>query len=260
MLGDANRGFLLEHVLTKLRVADYHRHATTAPAPIRRWRAEKQEEQKEQQLQPASHHPSSSLPPLQIIALSATLPNIQHLCRCLDAGFYASSYRPVELAEKYVTQAPLGGDSSKLALFMHDGRVDGRKLPRYHPVIFPLLRQPGTPYHDPTMIGYLCYETVAAQKNAIVFCSSKTMCVRHAKRIAQVLQKLSSEQPADEAHLTRAAELLTKRHHLMNQLQNTATTLDPALKVGQLTTAANRILLDDRLSCLVCACRCGCVS
>ena len=91
MLGDASRGFLLEHVLTKLLYIQHHRagihnnKATTttgtgAPMDI--------DGNKQQLQQPQQHHGGATLPPLQIIGLSATLPNIETLCRCLNASFY----------------------------------------------------------------------------------------------------------------------------------------------------------------------------
>ena len=70
MLGDPSRGFLLEHVLTKLRAADHLRSAKLS--------------------HPVAHAAAmrATFPPLQIIALSATLPNIEDLKRCLNARFY----------------------------------------------------------------------------------------------------------------------------------------------------------------------------
>lgn len=72
MLGDRHRGFLLEHAITKLRVAEHQRNKTSIN--------EQQTTEEEKQ--------HNYLPPLQVIALSATLPNIDQLCRCLDATFY----------------------------------------------------------------------------------------------------------------------------------------------------------------------------
>jgi len=76
MLGDASRGFLLEHVLTKLRYIHHHR------APSSGGEGNAMSDAHEE------HAPQPTLPPLQIIGLSATLPNIETLCHCLDASFY----------------------------------------------------------------------------------------------------------------------------------------------------------------------------
>ena len=93
MLGDANRGFLLEHVLTKLLYIHHHRVAdsnastalvTPTAAATAKWK-------EEEKMQEAESFDKPLLPALQIIGLSATLPNIQTLCDCLHATFFRTS-------------------------------------------------------------------------------------------------------------------------------------------------------------------------
>lgn len=87
MLGDASRGFLLEHVLTKLLYIHHHRVAANASgaavAPAAKWKEEKK--MHDVVAEPLA---KPTLPALQIIGLSATLPNIQTLCDCLHATFF----------------------------------------------------------------------------------------------------------------------------------------------------------------------------
>ena len=64
MISDTHRGFLLELLLTKIL---YH---------------------------------SNSTHPIQIVGMSATLPNLDLLSRWLDAELYVSQFRPVPLLER----------------------------------------------------------------------------------------------------------------------------------------------------------------
>ncbi|KAG1702420.1 DNA polymerase theta [Nymphon striatum] len=72
MIGDSHRGYLLELLLTKVRFSD---------------------------LDISNKEDNSESDYIQIIGMSATLPNLDVLARWLNADYYVTDYRPVPLTE-----------------------------------------------------------------------------------------------------------------------------------------------------------------
>lgn len=170
MLEDSHRGFLLEVLLSKIKFL----------LPTR----------------------------VQIVGMSATLPNMADLSTWLQAQLYKTDYRPVSLAVKVCMGTDIyrpgteGGvttsstksaatsisdnnhsSNSKLAfdtVFNHE-----RGLP--HPSSYGL--------EDTTSaIALLCLETVIQRKSIIVFCSSKRNCELQAEIIAQCVYHYYQQQ------------------------------------------------------------------
>lgn len=157
-------------------------------------------------------------------------------CFVVVVSLLATTFRPIDLSERYAIQAPLGGDNDRIALFLHDGKVDGRKVARYHPTLFPLMRQSTHPAFDPTMVGYLCYETMAANKNAIVFTSSKAQCVKYARDIARIVHAMQvAVANANGVPLVDQDEMMQKRAQLLAELKQAAI-VDNMLKVSTAQT------------------------
>ena len=166
-----------------------------------------------------------------------------------------SFYRPIELSEKFAVQRPLGGDSNKMALLLYDGKSDHFKT-RYDANKFSFLRQTNSSHFDPLLMGYLCYETVIQHgKNVLIFASTKAQCVRHAKKVANVLQALQRQFPSSNKKTEKNGKSLTsntnrsdtnmgsvdtngaissthlRRLELLDNLKRVATVVEPILKV-----------------------------
>jgi len=107
-------------------------------------------------------------PPLdvQIIGLSATLPNLEEVADWMDAALFHTSFRPVELQEMYKW-----GD----ALFAADG-VCLRRLQSRRP-----------PAEDPDHITTLVEETTRRGHQVLVFCHYRKHCENCATLLAEQL-------------------------------------------------------------------------
>ena len=124
MVGDSSRGCLIEPLLTKVNF-----HVAEA----------KQED------------------PVQIIGMSATLPNMHILSKWLHADLYCTDFRPVPLTE-YVK---VGTSILNTQLeYVRDVQV------------------PGTYDSDSEMIVNLCLETIKEGKSVLIFCPAKEWCER----------------------------------------------------------------------------------
>jgi hypothetical protein len=132
-----------------------------------------------------------------------------------------------------------------MALYLTSANATQSRKPVYHQTIFPLLRIPGTAWHDPTLLGFLAFRLLQAGNNGIVFCASKVSCVKYARHIARVLARLMPEFPPASTTSIAAATATAERHvkpepidvqqqrrNMMEELQNTTFALDPTLKVN----------------------------
>ena len=156
MAGDPSRGYLLELLLTKIRFV-----CMQSPNPI------------------------------QIVGMSATLPNLITLASWLDAELYNTHYRPVPLTE-YI----------KVGNAIYDKEME-------------MIRDLDAGNDDPDGVIALCRETVTAGQSVLVFCPTKIQCENLALNISR---KLSSDNP-------------DKVDDVLKQLKNTPVGLDPRLAV-----------------------------
>ncbi|XP_048517426.1 DNA polymerase theta-like [Dendroctonus ponderosae] len=139
LLGDPNRGYLLELLLTKLRYICL----------------------KDLNIQ------------IQIIGMSATLPNLGQLARWLDSELYSTSFRPIPLYE----QASICGD-----IFDNDMKII-RKLDT--------LPELGV---DTDHVLQLCLETIQDSCSVLIFCPTKNWCENLAQQLSQAFSKLGNSQ------------------------------------------------------------------
>uniref|UniRef100_A0A4X2K4M7 DNA polymerase theta n=2 Tax=Vombatus ursinus TaxID=29139 RepID=A0A4X2K4M7_VOMUR len=139
MLGDSHRGYLLELLLTKVRYVT-QRAATST-----------------------ENLTSDFSKEIQIIGMSATLPNLDIIASWLNAELYHTNFRPVPLLE-----------SLKIGSLIYDSSM---KLVREFQ---PMLQVKGDEDH----IVSLCYEIIRDGYSVLIFCPSKSWCEKLANIIA----------------------------------------------------------------------------
>ncbi|CAK9816398.1 DNA polymerase theta [Anthophora quadrimaculata] len=174
LVGDPNRGYLLELLLTKLRYMTFRNENIN----------------------------------IQLIGMSATLPNISLLAKWLDAELYETEFRPVPLNE----QCKIGKD-------IYDNKLR---------LIRSLIPMPELTM-DSDDIFHLCIETISDGHSVLIFCPTKNWCEKLAEQIAATFYKLGQEN-------TQLGKTL--RHQLdsvlisetLEQLKRSPTGLDNVLK------------------------------
>ncbi|KAJ3127313.1 hypothetical protein HK098_006492 [Nowakowskiella sp. JEL0407] len=166
MIGDDSRGYLLELLLTKLRYI----------VPDR----------------------------LQIIGMSATLPNINTLATWLNARLYLTDYRPVPLFE-YVKVEDKIYDSN-----------------------FELVRQLNYPKdsRDPDTLVPLVWETVKDNNSVLIFCATRDNCEKVVRNITTCMQ------------LPTLEETILQRRSVVKELSRTPGGADPTLEMTVMSGCA----------------------
>ncbi|XP_069058813.1 DNA polymerase theta isoform X2 [Pleurodeles waltl] len=146
MLGDSHRGYLLELLLTKVRYVS-QKSAPSCPAA----------------------QSGSFSEGVQIVGMSATLPNLDLLSSWLNAELYHTDFRPVPLMEWV-----------KIGSTIYDSAM--KQVREFHPS----LQVKG----DEDQIVGLCYETVCDGHSILIFCPSKNWCEKLADTIAREFYNL----------------------------------------------------------------------
>ncbi|KAL1915366.1 uncharacterized protein VTP21DRAFT_6824 [Calcarisporiella thermophila] len=157
MIGNENRGYLLELLLTKMMVV--------------------------------------LKDDLQIIGMSATLPNIDVLANWLKAHLYITDYRPVPLSEFVMIGDTLYDTNFNVVRRLH---IEKKRI-------------------DPDYLIPICYEVTSQGNSVLIFCHSKSACESCAKFISEWLLVESSE------------TALLKRAEIIQRLKNCPAGLDPLL-------------------------------
>ncbi|XP_075761239.1 DNA polymerase theta isoform X3 [Pelodiscus sinensis] len=192
MLGDSHRGYLLELLLTKVRfvtekIAKRQTKENTSPI-------------------------SNSI---QIVGMSATLPNLDHLASWLNAELYHTDFRPVPLMEWVKIGSNIYDSSMKLVREFQ-----------------PMLQVKGDEDH----IVSLCYETIRDGHSVLLFCPSKNWCEKLADIIAREFYNLQLWSLQHAERFTKTSELspvaLDKKaiEEVMDQLRRSPSGLDSVLK------------------------------
>ncbi|XP_040195123.1 DNA polymerase theta isoform X2 [Rana temporaria] len=146
MLGDSHRGYLLELLLTKVRYVAQKRAALKKDGSTVRSQNE-----------------------VQIVGMSATLPNLGLLASWLNAELYHTDFRPVPLKEHV-----------KIGRTVFDSTMTPVRE------FEPLIQVKGDEDH----IASLCYETIREGHAILIFCPSKNWCEKLADTIAREFYNL----------------------------------------------------------------------
>ena len=135
LLGDSSRGYLLELLITKIRYMSLRDESIK----------------------------------VQIIGMSATLPNLDLLAQWLNADLYTTDYRPVPLTETIKI-----GNSvfSNTFQFIRE--------------LKPLVKTE----NDSDQLVYLCLETIMSGHSVLVFCPTKMWCEKLAEAVAKEFFRL----------------------------------------------------------------------
>lgn len=140
LISDSNRGYILELLLTKILFCSRKLNAN-----------------------------------IRIVAMSATLPNAELVQNWLNAEFYQTDYRPIELREMI-----------KIGTQIYNNSMNPiRELSKDE---FAMIE------NDPDHIAQLCIETIVKSAAVIIFCPSKDWCEKLALHVAQNIYKLGKSQ------------------------------------------------------------------
>lgn len=140
LISDSNRGYILELLLTKILFSSRILNAN-----------------------------------IRIVAMSATLPNAQLVQNWLNAEFYQTDFRPIELREMI-----------KMGTKIYDNSMNSiRELSKEDYAMI---------QNDPDHIAQLCIETIVNSAAVIIFCPSKDWCEKLALHVAQNIYKLGKSQ------------------------------------------------------------------
>ncbi|CAD5113342.1 DgyrCDS2518 [Dimorphilus gyrociliatus] len=164
MIGDTSRGYLLELLLTKVRFACRNKLLGSSN--------------------------------VQIIGMSATLPNLHVLATWLDAQLYKTSFRPVPLYER-VNCGNLVYESTT---------VESYEAPKVY------LDKILTKEEDRRIVGF-CRQTINLGGGVLIFCYSRDWCETLSNTIAHSFYTLNQEEKSillDNSALSEICEQLKR--------------------------------------------------
>ncbi|KAL4233021.1 hypothetical protein ACF0H5_007707 [Mactra antiquata] len=146
LIGDSHRGYLLELLLTKIVYMS-----------------------KKVKLQTPSEPSTTTSCDIQIVGMSATLPNLDLLAQWLNAGLYCTDYRPVPLTE-----------CVKIGTALYDNNM---KIIKDIDVTYAVKG-------DDEHVIPLCIETIKDGHSILIFCPTKNWCEKLAETVAREFYNL----------------------------------------------------------------------
>uniref|UniRef100_A0A5S6QHY1 RNA helicase n=1 Tax=Trichuris muris TaxID=70415 RepID=A0A5S6QHY1_TRIMR len=145
---------------------------------------------------------------IQIIGMSATLPNIDLYSKWLRSEIFRTDFRPVPLTEYLFSNGKFYAKNFEFV----------RSLPNDFVL----------PNDNENVVG-LCLETVLSGCGVLVFCSTKAWCERLAVLIAEAIKQLLSCSGSLTAKLSALIES-EKQRHFMDSFLTIAGVMDPVLR------------------------------
>ncbi|XP_062201875.1 helicase and polymerase-containing protein TEBICHI isoform X2 [Phragmites australis] len=186
MVGDQHRGYILELMLTKLRYAAGEGNSESSSGETT-----------------GSSSGKMATQGLQIIGMSATMPNVAAVADWLQAALYQTDFRPVPLEEFIkVGNQILDKDMNVVRVLPKVAELGGK---------------------DPDHIVELCNEVVLQGHSVLLFCSSRKGCESTARHVAKFLKIASVGSSAVGSEFSDAASAI-------EALRRCPAGLDPVLE------------------------------
>ncbi|XP_028802319.1 helicase and polymerase-containing protein TEBICHI isoform X3 [Neltuma alba] len=177
MVGDPSRGYLLELMLTKLRYAAGEGHSESSSG----------------ESSGGSSNKADPAQGLQMVGMSATMPNVAAVADWLQAALYQTEFRPVPL-EEYI----------KVGNCIYNKRME---------LVRTVSKAADLGGRDPDHVVELCNEVVQEGHSVLIFCSSRKGCESTAKHVAKFLNKFTVDihkSDCEFADITSAIDSLRK--------------------------------------------------
>eukprot|EP01038_Epipyxis_sp_PR26KG_P006253 gene6253-8612_t len=163
---------------------------------------------------------------VQIIGMSATLPNIADLAGWLEASLYTTQYRPVSLEIKVcqnLTLYRLQNKEGNLASFQMNYSI-----------------MPGFTYDralrsmtgDVDGLNTLCLETIREGKSLLLFCNSKNRCENCSNNLTEVMKNTSTSQNSIVMNSFSSQSLHVRRSLIIEELSQCPVGLCPKLRAS----------------------------
>ncbi|KAL2318229.1 hypothetical protein Fmac_032105 [Flemingia macrophylla] len=187
MVGDPRRGYLLELMLTKLRYAAGEGISKSSDGESSGGSSDKTD--------PAQG--------LQIVGMSATMPNVAAVADWLQAALYQTEFRPVPLEEYIKVGNSIYNKSMELSRTISKVADLGGK--------------------DPDHVVELCNEVVQEGQSVLIFCSSRKGCESTARHIAKFLKSFTVDVNGNDCEFADISSAI-------NSLGKCPAGLDPILE------------------------------
>ncbi|KAG5989317.1 hypothetical protein E4U54_004359 [Claviceps lovelessii] len=190
---------------------------------------------------------------LQIIGMSATLPNLDLLATWLNAHSYETRYRPVPIEEhlvydgKVFLAGPNDGLGHTPSQLSSQGATDGKANP-----VRRIEKSIHKEFMDPLLnsVLSLAYESASMGYGVLVFAGSRGMCESDARWVSRVMPQPHELDP----------HIFDKRMNLLGDLRSLSTGVDPVLEETAGLTSEERELIAaayDSGVILVCVATCS---
>ncbi|XP_059641680.1 helicase and polymerase-containing protein TEBICHI isoform X1 [Cornus florida] len=187
MVGDQSRGYLLELLLTKLRYAAGEGNVESSSGESSGMSSGKAD---------LAHG-------LQIVGMSATLPNVAAVADWLEAALYQTDFRPVPL-EEFI----------KVGNTIYNKQMD---------IVRTISKTANLGGKDPDHIVELCSEVVQDGHSVLLFCSSRKGCESTARHVSKFLKKFCVSVHRDQSEFIDISSAI-------DALRRSPAGLDPVLE------------------------------
>ncbi|KAK4474495.1 hypothetical protein MN116_001644 [Schistosoma mekongi] len=195
LIGDAHRGYLLELLLTKLLF--YSRRKSNSKSINESGISESSRGLSNESPNKCDCKTNSSI---QIIGMSATLPNLKSLGQWLDAEVYTTNFRPVPLTE-FILSCDLRSKTNQFYKVVDCNTLDNNstqpkssgylELTDSLPLDSQLTSNTELNMIDEDGVFALCFDTLLNGHGVLVFCPTKQWCEQLADTMARQIFTLT---------------------------------------------------------------------